>query len=116
MIGTHAGGYAVYRALAIAARALPSDHRPDLTDTAPADRIGPHPQWAGDDKIVSLDPWGHLVGEAFRDELARGLDIRPTIAVTRAHIDMPEIRAAIDGRPHPGRRRHRVEPAAWCAS
>jgi len=95
-IGTHAGGYGVYRALAIAARTLPSNHRPDLTDTAPADLIGPHPQWAGDDKIVSLDPWGHLVGEVFREELARGLDIRPTIAVTRAHIDMPEVRAAIE--------------------
>ena len=94
-IGTHAGGYAIYRALAIAANALPSNHRPDLTDTAPADRIGPHPQWSGDSKIVSLDPWGHLVGEAFRAERERGLDIRPSIAVTRAHIDMPEIRAAI---------------------
>src|SRR4029077_16053082 len=30
--------------------------------------------------------------------LARGYDIRPTIAVTRAHIDMPEIRAAIAAR------------------
>ena len=95
-IGTHAGGYGVYRALAIAARTLPSNHRPDLTDTAPADLIGPHPQWTGDDKIVSLDPWGHLVGEVFREELAGGLDIRPTIAVTRAHIDMPEVRAAIE--------------------
>jgi GTP cyclohydrolase II len=94
-IGTHAGGYAVYRALAIAASTLPSNHRPDLTDTAPADLIGPHPQWLGDTKIVSLDPWGHLVSEAFHEQLARGLDIRPTIAVTRAHIDMPEIRAAI---------------------
>ncbi len=94
-IGTHAGGYAIYRALAIAANALPSNHRPNLTDTAPADLIGPHAQWMGDTKIVSLDPWGHLVGEAFRDELKRGLDIRPTIAVTRAHIDMPEVRAAI---------------------
>src|ERR1700688_652966 len=94
-IGTHAGGYAVYRALAIAASALPSNHRPDLTDTAPADLIGPHPQQVGDTKIVSLDPWGHLVGEACRAERARGLDIRPSIAVTRAHIDMPEIRAAI---------------------
>jgi GTP cyclohydrolase II len=94
-IGTHAGGYSVYRALAIASRALPSNHRPDLTDTAPADPIGPHPQWTGDDKIVSLDPWGHLVGEVFAAERARGLDIRPTIAVTRAHIDMPEVRAAI---------------------
>src|SRR3981081_3644519 len=94
-IGTHAGGYAVYRALAIAASTLPSNHRPALTDTAPADLIGPHPQWLGDTKIVSLDPWGHLVSEAFHEQLARGLDIRPTIAVTRAHIDMPEIRAAI---------------------
>ena len=43
-------------------------------------------------------PWGHLVGDAFRDHLARGYDVRPTIAVTRAHIDMPEIRAAIVAR------------------
>jgi len=94
-IGTHAGSYSVYRALAIAARALQSSHRPDLTHTLPADLIGPHPQWASEDKIVSLDPWGHLVGEVFAEELARGIDIRPTIAVTRAHIDMPEVRAAI---------------------
>jgi GTP cyclohydrolase II len=94
-IGAHAGGYGVYRALAIASGALPRDHRPDLTDTAPADLVAPHPQWMGD-KIVSLDPWGHLVGEAFRDELACGVDIRPSIAVTRAHIDMPEVRAAFD--------------------
>jgi GTP cyclohydrolase II len=95
-IGAHAGGYGLYRALAIAARTLPSNHRPDLTDTAPADLIGPHPQWSDADKIVSLDPWGHLVGEVFREERERGLDIRPTIAVTRAHIDMPEVRAAIE--------------------
>jgi GTP cyclohydrolase II len=94
-IGAHAGGYGVYRALAIASGALPPDHRPDLTDTAPADLIAAHPQWTGD-RIVSLDPWGHLVGEAFRDELACGVDIRPSIAVTRAHIDMPEVRAAFD--------------------
>jgi len=97
-IGAHAGGYGVYRALAIAAGDLPSNHRPDLTDTAPADLIGPHPQWSGDARIVSLDPWGHLIGEAYREELARGVDIRPTIAVTRAHIDMPEVRAAFDAR------------------
>src|ERR1700739_1722881 len=60
VIGTYAGGYSVYCALAIAARGLASDHRPDLTNTAPAECIGPHPQWADADKIVSLDPWGHL--------------------------------------------------------
>jgi GTP cyclohydrolase II len=96
VMGTFAGAYSIYRALAIAARNLPSGHRPDLTDTAPAERIGPHPQWADADKIVSLDPWGHLVGDVFREERERGLDIRPTIAVTRAHIDMPEIRTAFE--------------------
>src|SRR3981081_1850326 len=58
-IGTHAGGYAVYRALAIAASPLPSNHRPDLTDTAPADLIGPHPQWLGGTKKCSPAPPVH---------------------------------------------------------
>src|SRR2546425_4042942 len=97
-VGSHAGGYSVYRALAIAARTLAHDHIADLTDTAPVEHIGPHPQWCDAKKIVSLDPWGHVVGEVFRDHLARGYDVRPTIAVTRAHIDMPEIRAAITAR------------------
>jgi len=97
-VGSHAGGYSVYRALAIAARTLAHDHIADLTDTAPVERIGPHPQWCDARKIVSLDPWGHLVGDVFREHLKRGYDVRPTIAVTRAHIDMPEIRAAIAAR------------------
>ena len=94
-VGSHAGGYSVYRALAIAARTLAHDHIADLTDTAPVERIGPHPQWCDARKIVSLDPWGHLVGEVFREHLKRGYDVRPTIAVTRAHIDMPEIRKSL---------------------
>src|SRR4029450_3343908 len=97
-VGSHAGGYSVYRALAIAARTLAHDHVADLTDTAPIDRIGPHPQWCDPQKIVSLDPWGHWVGGIFREHLARASDVRPTIAVTRAHIDIPEIRAAIAAR------------------
>ena len=101
-IGTHAGAYALYRALAVASGALDRDHRPDFTDTAPAAGIGPHPQWADPYKIVSLDPWGHLVSSVFAAQLAAGLDIRPTIAVTRAHINMPELKAAIaDGRLKP---------------
>ncbi len=95
VIGTHAGSYSVYRALAIASGALLPDHVADLTDTAPIDRIGPHPQWFDRGKIVSLDPWGHLIGDIFRGHLQSGYDVRPTIAVTRAHIDVPEIRAAI---------------------
>jgi len=100
VVGTHSGAYAVYRALAIASGRLDRGHRPDLTNTAPADAIGPHAPWWGKnadgaDKIVSLDPWGHMVATAFAEEIAAGVDIRPTIAVTRAHINMPELKDAI---------------------
>src|SRR5437762_502715 len=58
VIGAHAGSYAIYRALAVASGALDPAWRPDLTDTAPTDRIGPHPQWFEPERIVSLDPFG----------------------------------------------------------
>jgi hypothetical protein len=90
-IGSYSGSYAIYRALAVATLALSGDHRPDLTDTAPVVAVPPRPQWADPAKIVSLDPWGHLVGEAFATEIAQGIDARPTIAITRAHINLPEI-------------------------
>jgi GTP cyclohydrolase II len=95
VIGAHAGSYALYRALAIAAGQLSPIHVPDLTNTAPVERIGPFPQWSDPEKIVSLDPWGHLVSEAFAERLAEGWDIRPTIAITKAHINMPELQYAI---------------------
>jgi len=95
VIGSHSGAYSVYRALAVAAGRLQRDHKPDLTDTTPVTSIGPHPQWADAAKIVSLDPWGHRVAEAFAEPIAAGLDVRPTIAVTRAHINMPELQQAI---------------------
>lgn len=94
-IGSHAGSYAIYRALAVASGQLRQDHKPDLTDTSPAEAIGPHPQWSEAGKIVSLDPWGHCVGEVFAHHIAQGADIRPTIAITKAHINMPELVAAI---------------------
>src|SRR5678815_3804443 len=91
VIGTHSGSYAVYRALAIAAKALDPQHVPDLTNTSPTDPIGPYPAWHDPEKIVSIDPYGAVVADVFRDYLARGYDVRPTIAVTKAHIDMPEV-------------------------
>src|SRR4051812_29620501 len=91
-VGSYSGAYAVYRALAVATRALARDHRPDFTDTAPAALIGTQPQWADPAKIVSLDPWGHLVGELFADQIRARIDVRPTIAITRARITMPELR------------------------
>ena len=105
VVGTHSGSYGVYRALAVAAGNLARGHRADLTDTAPTDAIGPHPQWGEPEKIVSIDPWGASVQQVYADFLAQGYDIRPTIAVTKAHIHLPEIkqaiafqRLAIDGR------------------
>jgi GTP cyclohydrolase II len=95
VIGTHSGSYAVYRALAIAAGALDTTHRPDFTNTSPPDDFGPHPSWTDPKKIVSIDPWGAVTTSAFKQYLDEGLDIRPTIAVTRAHINMPELRDAI---------------------
>ena len=89
--GTHSGSYSVYRALAVAAGALKREHKADLTNTAPTDAIGPYPQWSDPGRIVSLDPWGAMVQEAFAAELAAGYDIRPTIAVTKAHVILPEV-------------------------
>jgi len=42
-----------------------------------------------------MDPFGAVVAAAFADEIAQGYDVRPTIAVTKAHIDLPEMREAI---------------------
>jgi GTP cyclohydrolase II len=95
-IGTYSGSYAIYRALAVATRALAPDHRPDLTDTSPVELIGPWPQWADAKKIVSLDPFGHLVGEVFAEQIRAGIDVRPTIAITAAHISLPEIRQRVE--------------------
>ncbi|OKO86162.1 GTP cyclohydrolase II [Bradyrhizobium sp. AS23.2] len=95
VIGSHGGSYAMYRALAVSAGALDPIRRPDLTNTFPAATIGPFPQWSDPAKIVALDPWGHLVAENFRQEIAEGADIRPSIAVTRARLDLPEIREAL---------------------
>jgi GTP cyclohydrolase II len=95
VIGSHGGSYAVYRALAVSSGALDPIRRPDLTNTFPAAKIGPFPQWSEPKRIVSLDPWGHLVAENFSTEIAEGLDIRPTIAITRARLDLPELQDAI---------------------
>ena len=76
----------------MATRGLARDHRPDLTDTAPAALIAPCPQWADAAKIVSLDPWGHLVGEVFAEHIRAGIDARPTMAITTARLAPPELR------------------------
>lgn len=95
VIGAYAGAYSLYRAIAVATGALNPLHIPDLHNTSPAAIIGPHPQWGQHGKIVSLDPWGHMAGQVFDSQRAAGYDVRPTIAITRAHVNMPETSQAI---------------------
>jgi GTP cyclohydrolase II len=95
VIGAHGGAYSLYRALAISARTLNPAARPDLTNTHPTTAIGPHPQWSDPGRIVSLDPWGHRAAQDFSRLIAEGIDIRPSIAVTKARLNMPEIFGAI---------------------
>jgi GTP cyclohydrolase II len=96
VIGAHGGAYSVYRALAVSSGALNPGARPDLRDTSPVIEIGPHAQWFDAGKIVALDPWGHRVADDFKVEIDSGLDVRPTIAITRARLTLPEIREAIE--------------------
>ena len=95
VIGSHGGSYALYRALAVSSGALDPIRRPDLTNTHPAIGVGPFPQWSEPSRIVSLDPWGHVATEAFKPEIAEGVDIRPTIAITKARLDLHEMQSAL---------------------
>jgi GTP cyclohydrolase II len=96
VIGAHGGAYSIYRALAVSSGALDPNARPDLKDTGPVVEMGPHNQWVGRHNIVSLDPWGHRVAADFGAEIEDGLDIRPTIAITKARLMLPEVREAIE--------------------
>ena len=94
VIGTYSGSYSVYKALAVASGSLSKDHLPDFTDTAPVEKIKTKKFWSGD-HIVSMDPFGANVIETYSDEIKKGVDIRPTIAITTAHIKVPELMEAI---------------------
>jgi GTP cyclohydrolase II len=94
-IGAHGGSYSIYRALAISSGAMDPQARPDLHDTSPVCEIGPHPQWADPNKIVSLDPWGHRLTCDFAEMIEEGIDVRPSIAITKARLTLGEIRDAI---------------------
>ncbi|MFP5492957.1 MAG: GTP cyclohydrolase II [Bacteriovoracia bacterium] len=94
-IGSHSGSYAVFRALSIASGKFAPNHRPDLNNTFSPVKIGPHPSWFDSTKIVSLDPWGLDPQNHFKVLFDKGYDIRPSIAVTQAHLQIPELHDAI---------------------
>ncbi|KAK2065774.1 GTP cyclohydrolase II [Colletotrichum caudatum] len=90
------GSYSIYYALAVASKQLNLEHRPDFTNTEPAAKIGPFPQWGDPKKIVAMDPWGHLAPWLFKDIIEKqNVDIRPTIAITKAHMKLPELEESV---------------------
>ena len=95
-IGTHSGSYTVYRALSIASGQYERDHKPDLKNTDMTTEVGPFDSWSDPRKIVSLDPWGASVSKTFDPYISKGYNIAPTIAVTQAHLQIPEIGEAIE--------------------
>ena len=98
VIGAHGGSYCVYRGLALAQGAMDRQHVPDLSQTRPISKIKPQPSWSDPKKIGCMDPFGHDIVDSFGEYLKAGFDIRPTIAVTRAHIDVPEIKYAVEAK------------------
>ncbi|KAI4226136.1 MAG: hypothetical protein L6R36_003378 [Xanthoria steineri] len=95
-IGAHGGSYSVYHALAVASKNLDVDHRADFTNSEPAVNLGPFAQWADAKKIVSLDPWGHLSPWLFDSMIKTdNIHIRPTIAITKAHMKLPELEQSV---------------------
>ncbi|KAF3760222.1 putative GTP cyclohydrolase II [Cryphonectria parasitica EP155] len=95
-IGAHGGSYSIYYALALASKELKADHRPDFTNTEPTTTVGPFPQWGDPKKIVAMDPWGHLAPWLFKDTIEKDdIDIRPTIAITKAHMKLPELEDSV---------------------
>ena len=82
---------------------------------------GRFPSWHDPEKIVSLDPWGHIVAEAFARSCRRAATSGRPSPSPRAHINMPELarrdREAGGSRPdgevlHAERRRGVVTKAA----
>lgn len=90
-LGAHFGSYSVYQALAVAMNDLPINHIPNYHNAQPPVSFGPFPAWNDAKKIVSLDPYGHLAPWLFDEYIKQGIDIRPTMAVTKAHMQLSEI-------------------------
>lgn len=90
-IGAYGGAYSVYHALSVAIGALDPNQRPNYTNTEPIFDIRPNPAWFDEDKIVTIDPWGHLAQVEYRAQIEAGIDIRPTISITKAHLKIAEL-------------------------
>ena len=94
-IGSHSGSYTVYRALSIAAGDFPKEHKPELENTEGTFRFKANPSWFNPEKIVTLDPFGADVNLNFPKFFDKGYNVKPSIAVTQAHLHIPEVQEAV---------------------
>jgi len=44
---------------------------------------------------VTIDPWGHLAQVEHKQRIDSGIDIRPTISITKAHLKIAELDEAV---------------------
>ena len=101
----------------MAKKQLDPSKPPDLSHTEPAVQIGPYPAWSGTprnsarnsaqiaeapfvladpEKIVAIDPWGHLVGRKGGPGKPGGGGAAPSIAVSATNLQLHEVREAMD--------------------
>lgn len=96
-IGAHSGSYCVYHALAVGSKQLDPQHIADYTNSQPAFTIPEQKSWYNKEDIIAMDPFGHLTPFLF-DETSKqeNVEIRPTIAITKAHMQLFELKDAVE--------------------
>lgn len=95
-IGAHAGPYSIYHALAVGSKQLKLNHKADYTNAQPPVDFPQQPQWSGLEKIVAMDPFGHLAPWLFSDVSEKeGVEIRPTISITKANLQLTELKEEV---------------------
>ncbi|KAG7705489.1 hypothetical protein KL948_003607 [Ogataea haglerorum] len=95
-IGAHSGPYSIYHALSIVSGQLDAQHVPDYTNAQPPVDFAPQPQWYDSEKIVSLDPLGHLAPWLYGDiAQAENVEVRPSMSITKAILSLPEIQEEV---------------------
>ncbi|KAL6934274.1 putative GTP cyclohydrolase [Hanseniaspora opuntiae] len=94
-IGAHSGCYSVYHGLAVAAKQLNPNFHPSFENTDPQFSIPYNKNWTDGESIVSIDPFGHLAIPENFPELAENVDIRPSIAITKAVLQLPDIQSLV---------------------
>lgn len=97
IIGSHVGYLCTYRGLAFAKGLYDPNKTCNLSNTEPSDVIGPFSTWCGN-SIVSLDPFGASVVLDFSNLIKDGINLRPTISITRGKLCIPEIVQAHNNR------------------